>query len=135
MHNSCGPRHAVRKIVVQGSAVVRAPLEVHGREWLMTCVSMGNPHAVTFGTQGADVKARASSPHAVPKYMPETHYLNRLRGCLQVDDLDLPVIGPVFERHKVFPARINTEFVEVSSAAPVLGPSDRNTAQHGSHSQ
>ena len=37
---------------------MRAPLAVGGREWLMTCVSMGNPHAVTFGSLDADLKAR-----------------------------------------------------------------------------
>ena len=34
----------------QGEAVVQAKLAVEGQEWLMTCGSMGNPHAVTFGT-------------------------------------------------------------------------------------
>ena len=28
--------------------VVQEPIEVCGREWKMTCVSMGNPHAVVF---------------------------------------------------------------------------------------
>ena len=31
-----------------GEQVVDAPIEVEGREWKMTCVSMGNPHAVIF---------------------------------------------------------------------------------------
>ena len=35
---------------------------------------------------------------------------------LQVDDLDLAGIGPEFEKHPVFPAKINTEFVEVRQA-------------------
>ena len=35
---------------------------------------------------------------------------------LQVDDLDLAGIGPDFEKHPVFPAKINTEFVEVCQA-------------------
>lgn len=30
-----------------------------------------------------------------------------------VDSLDLPAIGPGFERHKLFPERINTEFIRV----------------------
>ncbi|KAK9145169.1 hypothetical protein Sjap_005072 [Stephania japonica] len=34
---------------------------------------------------------------------------------LVVDDLNLSEIGPKFEHHKVFPARINTEFVQVFS--------------------
>lgn len=28
--------------------VISHPLEVAGREWLVTCVSMGNPHCITF---------------------------------------------------------------------------------------
>jgi diaminopimelate epimerase len=44
---------------MQGDAVVQAKLTVEGREWLMTCVSMGNPHAVTFGTaSGESIKVR-----------------------------------------------------------------------------
>jgi len=63
--------------------VINAPLEVAGKEWLMTCVGMGNPHAITF-----------------------------------VDDLDevnLAAVGPLFEKHPVFPAKTNTEFVQVLS--------------------
>lgn len=31
---------------------VQAPLVVDGREWAMTCVSMGNPHAITYSCDG-----------------------------------------------------------------------------------
>lgn len=41
-------------LVSQNEAVVQAPLAVDGQEWLMTCVSMGNPHAVTFGTAAGE---------------------------------------------------------------------------------
>lgn len=34
--------------VHDASAVIDQPIEVAGREWRMTCVSMGNPHAVVF---------------------------------------------------------------------------------------
>lgn len=60
---------------------VSQPLEVGGNEYKVTCVSMGNPHAVIF-TEG-------------------------------IDELELEKIGPLFENHKLFPNRINTEFVEV----------------------
>lgn len=44
---------------VQGEAAVKAPLEVDSKVWLMTCVSMGNPHAITFGTtDGETVKVK-----------------------------------------------------------------------------
>ena len=38
---------------------------------------------------------------------------------MQVDDLDLTKVGPQFESHPVFPARTNTEFVEVISRSHV----------------
>ncbi|CAM9197495.1 unnamed protein product [Discosporangium mesarthrocarpum] len=63
--------------------VLRAPLEVGGQGWEVTCVSMGNPHAVVF----------------VP----------------DLEEVDLASIGPQFETHPVFPAKINTEFVQVIS--------------------
>lgn len=42
----------------EGGAVVEAPLEVAGKQWAMTCVSMGNPHAVTYSAGGAPIKVR-----------------------------------------------------------------------------
>ena len=60
---------------------IAQPVTLDGKEYAMTCVSMGNPHAVVF--------------------LPE------------VDSLDLEKIGPSFEHHKLFPDRVNTEFVRV----------------------
>ncbi|CAI0471717.1 unnamed protein product [Linum tenue] len=65
-------------------AVVKSELDVDGVTWNVTCVSMGNPHCVTF-------------------------------GGLLVDELNLAEIGPKFEHHVMFPARTNTEFVQVCS--------------------
>ncbi|RMD83650.1 MAG: diaminopimelate epimerase [Candidatus Dadabacteria bacterium] len=71
-----------RKIPVDADGpVIDRPLEVAGRTWTVTCVSMGNPHCVTFDAD------------------PEL--------------LDLSSIGPAFEHHRFFPARVNTEFVRV----------------------
>ncbi|NJM48333.1 MAG: diaminopimelate epimerase [Alkalinema sp. RU_4_3] len=61
--------------------VIDQPLEVAGQSWNVTCVSMGNPHCITFVE---DVAA-----------------------------IDLEKIGPLFEHHPVFPARTNTEFLQV----------------------
>lgn len=66
---------------VQTSPVLKYPLEIEGKIWEISCVSMGNPHAVIF-TSG-------------------------------IKDLDLPVIGPKFEKHPIFPRKTNTEFIEV----------------------
>ncbi|MBO4337872.1 MAG: diaminopimelate epimerase, partial [Lachnospiraceae bacterium] len=63
--------------------VISVPIKVDGEIYDVTCVSMGNPHAVVF-----------------------------------VDDVanyPLESKGPVFENHAAFPARINTEFVQVIS--------------------
>lgn len=43
---------------MQGSTVVAAPLQVAGHEWSVTCVSMGNPHAVVFTRDSADFKVQ-----------------------------------------------------------------------------
>jgi len=76
-------------VVAGKEPVVQEPVTVCGREWRMTCVSMGNPHAVIF----IDT---------------------------QVGEFPLEQIGPHFEHHKCFPARVNTEFVRVL---------DRNTME------
>jgi len=36
-------------------AAIRAELVVDGLTWNVTCVSMGNPHCVTFGTKNTEV--------------------------------------------------------------------------------
>lgn len=72
-----------------GSSVVKSDLVVDGETWNVTCVSMGNPHCVTFGKRGEQ--------------------------NLVVDQIKLADIGPKFEHHDVFPARTNTEFVQVFS--------------------
>ena len=69
-------------VIADTETVVNEPVTVAGKEYQVTCVSMGNPHCVTFMEQ-------------------------------DVRELDLPVIGPVFENHKMFPKRVNTEFVNV----------------------
>lgn len=63
-------------------------IAVNGEKYKMTCVSMGNPHAVIF--------------------------------MEEIANLDLEKIGPLFENHKCFPNRTNTEFVKIL---------DRNTVE------
>lgn len=65
---------------------IEEPLEVGEQTFRFTCVSMGNPHAVTFVED------------------PSTFPVER--------------IGPLVERHAVFPKRTNTEFIQV------LGPNE-----------
>lgn len=66
---------------VDSKPVINYPLDIDGKIWEVTCVSMGNPHAVTF--------------------------------TKDIDKLDLPVLGPKFEKNPIFPRKTNTEFIEV----------------------
>lgn len=66
---------------VKEEPVLKHPLEIDGKVWEVSCVSMGNPHAVIF-----------------------------MSG---IKDLDLPVLGPKFEKNPIFPRKTNTEFIEV----------------------
>ncbi|NDV70406.1 diaminopimelate epimerase [Dysgonomonas sp. 25] len=66
---------------INESPVLNYPLNVDGETWRISCVSMGNPHAVVF--------------------------------TKDINKLELPVIGPKFETHPVFPRKTNTEFIEL----------------------
>lgn len=68
-------------VVAEEKKVINKGILIGDQVYNITCVSMGNPHAVTF------VKS--------------------------VKELNLPVIGPSFEHHDMFPERVNTEFVEI----------------------
>lgn len=57
---------------------------VNGECYKMTCVSMGNPHAVVF-----------------------------VEGIDDMRSFDLESVGPHFENHERFPERTNTEFVRI----------------------
>ncbi|XP_078180939.1 diaminopimelate epimerase, chloroplastic-like [Carex rostrata] len=84
-----GPEIPTKIPATQNNAVVKAGLEVDGLTWNVTCVSMGNPHCITFGTTNSQ--------------------------GLEVDKINLAEVGPKFEHHEVFPARTNTEFVQILS--------------------
>ncbi len=77
-------------VSLKGAAdkVLNVPIKAGNITAEFTGVSMGNPHAVIFmdSLEGYD-------------------------GSLQ--DMPLEAIGPSFENHVFFPARVNTEFVEV----------------------
>jgi len=61
--------------------MINKPVTVKDKEYKLTAVSMGNPHAVCF--------------------------------LDEIDSLDLEKIGPDFEYLRIFPERVNTEFVRV----------------------
>lgn len=67
-----------------GRLTVNVPIEVAGKTWHMTCVSMGNPHCVVFLPENEDLA-----------------------------NFDIEAVGSLFENHSVFPNRTNTEFVKI----------------------
>ena len=50
-----GPDIPTKLLATKNKAVVQAELDVEGRTWHATCVSMGNPHCVTFGAKDLKV--------------------------------------------------------------------------------
>lgn len=68
-------------VVSDNEIVMDEPIIVKGQEYRMTCVSVGNPHAVVFVDD--------------------------------VEQMEIPKIGPHFENHERFPKRTNTVFVRV----------------------
>ena len=49
-------------VVADGESVINEPIYVEEREYRMTCVSMGNPHAVVFAEGVADWKLEKTGP-------------------------------------------------------------------------
>jgi len=79
------PRFAPAEIPVLVEAeppIVDLPLEVAGHELRLTCLSMGNPHAV--------------------------HFLDGPVAAFPLEE-----VGPLVERHALFPQRVNFEVAQV----------------------
>lgn len=49
-------------VAVSGDQAVNVPLEVDGKVWYMTCISMGNPHAVVFVDNTKDLDLEKIGP-------------------------------------------------------------------------
>ena len=71
-------------VVSDKEKVIDEPVTVNNKEYRITCVSMGNPHAIVYLDKDIDIKK-----------------------------FEIEKIGPFFENHKAFPERINTEFIQV----------------------
>ena len=75
---------AVKALDEVENAVVSEKIEVDGKTYEITGVSMGNPHDIVY-----------------------------LDNDIDILKFDIEKVGPHFESHKAFPERINTEFVQV----------------------
>jgi carbamoyl-phosphate synthase large subunit len=76
---------ALIPVKLPGENAIGVEAFVAGKNYKITCVSMGNPHCVVFSDQ-------FETP---------------------LDSLDLSEIGPKFEYDPLFPERVNTEFIKV----------------------
>ena len=76
-------------VLSDNEQVISEEIEVNGQFYKMTCVSMGNPHAVVFIDDVLDGEK------------------------FDIKDFDIGAIGPYFENHPRFPERTNTEFVKI----------------------
>lgn len=68
-------------VISEKEIMIKEPILVGDETYEITCVSMGNPHAIVF----------VEDTNAVP----------------------IETLGPKFDFHKIFPERVNTEFVHV----------------------
>ena len=69
---------------LSGDIAVDCPVVIGGNEYRITCVSMGNPHCISYMDSVEDVK-----------------------------NLQIEKVGPTFENDSIFPERVNAEFVSV----------------------
>lgn len=79
-------------IAAAGSDFISRPVCIGGTEYLVTGVSMGNPHAVIFEDE---------------------------KNKLNIDTFDISRLGPEFENHKLFPKRTNTEFARIIDSSTI----------------
>ena len=83
----------------RGAAFVKEqPLESPWGTYAFTCVSMGNPHAVCFIDNWAE--------------LPDSAFLDASSKSLATFDVDS--VGSFFECHEAFPEKANIEFAEIT---------------------
>jgi len=76
-------------VTLAGDAIVARPVTIGSTKYKITCVSMGNPHAVVFVS-------------GMGEY-----------GSVELNALDLETIGPLFEHNPLFPERVNLAFAHI----------------------
>jgi diaminopimelate epimerase len=80
------PVNIDRKFLVDGFFAGEHLLKTEDGEFIINCVSMGNPHCVIFLEDGADMER-----------------------------IPLGIWGPMIENNKIFPNKTNVEFIKIKS--------------------
>lgn len=83
-------------------------LSVENGKAAFVTVDMGTP----LPEESRTLEILGHSYEVRPVSMGNPHAVTFIDG---IDSMDLPAVGPSFERHPIFPNRTNTEFVEVLS--------------------
>lgn len=89
-------------VISENDNVIGEEIEVNGVNYKMTCVSMGNPHAVFFVEEGNILTARDNEEVCVGKDGTDRFGRETVAG-----------IGQLLEKHPRFPKKTNVEFVNV----------------------
>lgn len=78
-------------VVAEGELVVDEPIEAAGKEWKMTCVSMGNPHAVIFieDVEGFELEKYGPEFESHPRFPKRTntefvHVISKTEASMRV---------------------------------------------------
>ncbi|MCL2404012.1 MAG: diaminopimelate epimerase [Defluviitaleaceae bacterium] len=72
-----------------GESVIARPVTIGSTAYKITCVSMGNPHAVVFISGMGEL------------------------GSVELNAIDLDKVGPMFENNPIFPERVNVAFAQI----------------------
>ena len=124
-------------VKLPGDSVIAQPVNISGIEYAITCVSMGNPHAVVFisnpgagsgnrettaantsyNLDGSDKRSPDSLDSLDSPDIPDSlsspnnsDNLDSPDSLDSLDGLDLHAIGPLFEFDSLFPDRVNVTF-------------------------
>ena len=76
-------------VSLPGDSIIARPVTIGGIVYRITCVSMGNPHAVMFISGMGEL------------------------GAVELAAVELSKIGPMFEHNPIFPQRVNVDFVQI----------------------
>jgi len=74
---------------LSGESIIARPVTIGGTVYKITCVSIGNPHAVVFISGMGEL------------------------GTVELGAVDLSAVGPMFEHNPLFPERTNVDFVQI----------------------
>jgi len=111
---------------LSGETVVEQPIEVLGRQLLMTCVSMGNPHAVFFCDDAESIELEKLGP-AIEN---DKHFPNRINVHFVQIDGPNELTMRTWERGSGITMACGTGACATAVAAVLAGKTERTCTAH-----